>query len=512
MPVDVIEKPARKTRAELSAEHDKKMSELSDEQLQEQQKSWMQTFGYPVREKKKEAEKKAETPAATQTANLTDETKPTKEDEKPAKEKEATKPDDTGSTATAPKNLNDDAPEVPPDDTEDADALAEKVSERVATKLKPAETEKKDPLADLSPDDKEIIRTVQQLSREPQFKGKDLVKQTLDYWKKEEEYSTQWEKDHPGESFDPADEEHADFYAKINPEYSDSDLARARKAVETEEIERRAEERALKRVQPQLDEIRLERAAQVAAPKIAQSRATAVVELAAKAVPEFEPILKEHGLSKDGITKMHGLNSVAVEILDEEAGPLKIKIEELGKLEHLGQFFQPNMDLEVQTPDGQIVMPYKDILRAGESLETRIQAQPKDQQIYEGRMFLPRSEMSARVNAIHQSHDSNEAKQAKLKRLFDRHWSIEISDIRDYLIADSARRVKKQLGRIGSVAKQSTASPSNNGQTTTQKTATSTAPNPPASVAASSSAVNTKLPGSQPDVSREQFLAKMRGS
>ncbi len=328
------------------------------------------------------------------------------------------------------------------------------------------------------------------LQSEPRFKGKNLIGQTKAFWKAEEDYRRQWQKDNPGQKYKHDDEEHAEFYKEHLPEYDERDLASAQEAIRQSEIEQRVEERLQKRLAPTLNRIEADRAIREHAPRIAASAEEAVVELV-KSVPAFKEILGDAGrLDDDLIDKLAVADEKAVEIVNEEAERLALQVEHLERLHRLGHIEPPNPHLRVKTEGGPIA-PYQDILDAAGAMEDKILSLPKAEQIENGKQFITRNDRRLRREEITRSRLPDAEKQRRLTQIDRTTWTLAPEMVRKRLINDSVKRVGKLLGRLAP-AKPTSATQQRNGSTdAANKNGATAARNAPSSVAALSTGADT---------------------
>lgn len=85
--------------------------------------------------------------------------------------------------------------------------------------------------AALSDEERQELTIFKEMAEsDPAFKA--LPNQYLTYLKKAESYQRNWEKEHPGEEFDPEADEHDKFFKTAEPKYSQRDFAKAEARIE----------------------------------------------------------------------------------------------------------------------------------------------------------------------------------------------------------------------------------------------------------------------------------------
>lgn len=438
MPTAELEKPKIETPAAAPAP--------TEAELEASRKDFMagMGFGDPAAEKETKAKSKEED---KKKLNPTEEPK---KDEPKAEEPKPEEKKDEPKEAKKPKakkgELTPKEPE-PKKDTIDEDALADRLAERIKNKPPEPEPTMDDP--ELSHEDRATLSALDRLAKEPKYAGRDLVKETKAFWKREADYAVAWEAQHPGEEFQGGDAEHKPFYARYQPKYVPADLETARERVKEESIQKRIEESVNKRVEPELEQLRAREEFRRAQPEIDRATESVVTELVAAAVPEFKEIISDKdgnmAITQAALDKMTEVNPEAVELLNEKVIGLKHVINELEKLTRLGPYYHPDPTMKTRLVTGEIVMPHQAIMDAGLELEELIQKQPKADQIAEGRQFITRYELAQRQAVILNARDSDETKRAKLDGINTRFWYVESPHIRERLVNKTAAEVFKIL-------------------------------------------------------------------
>jgi hypothetical protein len=385
------------------------------------------------------------------------------------------------------------------------DETIDDVANRIAERIKPAETKKEDKpaisLDGLDAQEKRQIEGLTFLSKnDPRFKGRDLAAETIKFWRAEEDYKRRWEESHHGEAFDPEDPAHAAFYRKNEPagvavEDIDEALIEKRVQERTAESERRTTAKSREEIDKRLKPIERAKLESERAPAIRASINAAVEEMAKEVVPD---LLGEEGLTRSTLEKLKTEDPAALELLDTESAILNVRIRELERIRHLPDHFELDLNMEVKVNDERVT-PHYDIVATSIELEDRIAALPADDQVHDGRRFISRRERDDRIKLINASALDNAQKEARINRLLDATWVVDIDDIRAAMVKKSAARVKKYLG-IARKASAGRNGESGKTQQSTQQlkpadTSSSSGKGAPAAVAAESDIVHTRIPG-----------------
>lgn len=395
--------------------------------------------------------------------------------------------------------------------TIDTDALADKVADRLRPKPAPAP----DPLAAFNDEDKEELRVLQALNKNPKYAGRDLVKETTEFWNKESEYIANWKRNNPGKKFESDDDEHTEFYESATPAIPEKDITNAHIALQAEII---ADQRAEQKVREQLAPIQEKLAATErealeikVKPLINESVNQSVATLAVEAVPEFKEIVKDGKLTPDVVNAMKEHDPAAVEAINSEARSLMVVVAECERMAHLGEHFQFDVNKRVDLKDGDAVRPHAVILETANDIEDRILRGPQDGKIWtdpangQKRVFITRQMFHAQMEEAEKNND-----QRKIESLLNNRWMIGADDVKREIINKSATRVKRVLdiANTRGTAAQRKASPQGGNQPATppgSKPGKTVPPTPP-SMASASDNTDTKVPKAPGAKSPEKII------
>lgn len=365
--------------------------------------------------------------------------------DKPEKAKEAEKP------AEEPKPEIAKAPEKP------AEAPPEKLVE-VAVEDEPDEpiALRPSPVADL-PDapaeekladdtltagDRRKLDALRHLeSLRPEYKG--VADKTAKFWKAEQDYEQTWKRnpENKGRKFDPADDEHEEFYATNEPVVDSDDLDEARVDLKVGEKMRQAEERLKNRVDPEIEEIKAQNQMRQAKPRIKQAAEDAQTGVF-MAIPEFADILKSGDKvvhNDETEAKLEEKYPALYDVVATEAEKAMLVSAEIAKFKAI-----PNYRLNESLPmnvRGEAFRPHAEITNTFYDLEDAVAAAPKAKQIHNGREFARYAELETMKQQVFKSPLAPQAKQAKLKEIADRYYTITLDDVAARVRANAARKV-----------------------------------------------------------------------
>lgn len=324
-----------------------------------------------------------------------------------------------------------------------ADGVADRISKSKGTQ--PPATPAPDPFANYTEEDRAQIKLLQHLQESDKYKGRDLVKETTAFWDKEQAYITNWRKENPGKKFNENDEEHEEFYSQSAPTIADSDLKQAeiRIAVQ-EEAEKIADKKMKERLAPLEQKMRenerQQRETQVAA-KVDQSINQAVAQLAVAALPEMKDVIKNGPFTKQAAAAIKEKDPAAYAALNDEAHALRVLVRETERMDQLGEHFEYNPNAREELANGTVLRPHQEIVDTAVSLEQRILKQPKEQQLRDGRKFLPKAVLDKAFDEAMQRND-----QVRIDHILNNYWWIGPADIKQEFINRSSARVQRLLG------------------------------------------------------------------
>lgn len=257
-------------------------------------------IGKALRFTPKAAAKPAETPPAAPGATP-------KPDEPPAAPPPAAVPDKKAAASRRKP------PQPAIDQTAIATAAATAATEAVLTATAKKVPETPSVLETLREDDRREYAIAEHLAKtNPKYK--DAPQIVLEHVNRSEEYASKWEADHPGESFDPNDEEHDKFFATLHCPWSDSEFRNA-------EIDFVAEAKAKKIIGEQ--ESRFEDLAQDNARLELSPAVDRTVSQAGGTLAKLVDDEAHKALASGGYDAMHALDPVIAEVVAESLSRLE---------------------------------------------------------------------------------------------------------------------------------------------------------------------------------------------
>lgn len=459
-------------------------------------------------EEKKE-EPKPEDKAAEQPAD--------KPAEKPPEEKPAETPaaaDDTDALLSGGEKKPEEKPapkaeEKPAAQLVDHDLLAEKV----AAKLKPKEAPAPDPLANFTDEDKAQLRILQHLQKNNEkYKGRDLVKETAEFWNRETNYILAWEKANPGETFDKDAKDHEAFYSKHEPKVEPDDLEDAQIDLKVEEKATKLADKIVReRLAPVEEQVRNNnrKQAEVEVAKVVEEGVeAAVVNLASEAVPEFKEVLKDGRMSPEAVAAMKEKDTAAVQAINREARYLRVYVREIERMANLGEHFNYNPNLREEV-GGEVIRPHVEIAQVLNDLEVSISKGPEEGKVRVIDGIQKRWASREAVDRLFEKHKDNPDMIARIDRSF---WQVGVDDVKREFVRRSATKVKDvlEIANTRGAASSSgrTGNSTNTGDDKANGKPARSAPINPPSTASSSDMTQTRIPKPPANDSAEKVIEK----
>jgi hypothetical protein len=383
------------------------------------------------------------------------------------------------------------APVIDPDD------LADRVADRLRPKPEPKPTPAPDPLATYSEEDREELRALSILNKNGKYTGRDLVKETTEFWNRETEYMAKWRRENPGKKFNPDDEEHADFYDANQPDIPEKDINDAHITLRAQEIAAKEVDRKIKEemepLRKKITETEREALEQKVKPVIAQAVSQSVAAMAVAAVPEFSEIIKDGRLTQEAVDAMNEKDPAAVHAINDEARALRVRVEELERMAQMPNHFRFDERLSVPLKGGEVIRPHAEIMDAAHAVEDSILRGPREGRVRDGRQFIPTGVFNAKMDEAQKAGN-----QALIDRLLNNFWIIGPEDIKQAFVARSAEKVKRILEIANARGNRPAGNPApKTGTTPATKPAEAPAKKastPPPSTASASDITDTRIP------------------
>lgn len=358
-----------------------------------------------AKEKKKEKEKEEAATAA-----------PKPEDGKPV-EKPAAAPAKPEKPAPAAKKKVVPLVVPPPEPVVDAREIAKVVATEVATALKPvaatAKSSEPDPLNDLDDDEKGRVAILERMEKDHGDRYKGLPKKYAASLVAAKKYQKEWEAANKGKKFDAEDEEHNEFYANNDVDWSDDHYADARvamaidKANESQSRKQSEEKKSLEKRNQLLE----------ATPAITKRRSETAKLLFASLGDDYKAVLNADG----------SINGAEVTRLIEEDPLRNIAFESASRVEAFAEEFykiaNQLVEFDAKNPNHKFIEKYvadQEALMKAQPDEGRLNAQ--------GQWFATADEYLAMTPA---------------RRKY--YWRFTEKDLADLYAEDEAQLAKKAI-------------------------------------------------------------------
>lgn len=344
-------------------------------------------------------------------------------------------------------------PESEPTNAELIAQSAKATAEAIAPLLRPPEAPKPvEPSFEMSPEDQQDYDALLYLeTTDPKnWAGKPAA--YLAYLKALYDYQDDWMAKNPKEEFNPDDEEHKDWYAKHQPAIDPEALKDAR-------IRMAAEDAAMKKVQPMLDEINRGKAIQEAMPKIASTLTGLIVDMVDQAAPELGALLRKDGkpsVTQEAIAAVEAKSRIGKRILDDvvkfEMEPLLLQLE-MSVDPRFGVALNPSVNQVHARIDQYRAKAEADMLNA-----------PMEVQIQDGRTFSTIEQMQQMRSAIERGAGTAGEKNRQIAGLNAKYYTLTVDDIEALIVKDCADLAKKRIAQAREDARSEFGSSIPNGQ------------------------------------------------
>ncbi len=348
----------------------------------------------PEKKKEKPTEKKAEEKKADEPAKIEDEWK--KANETVAEKLFKKKPPKEGETGGTPaekkvdaekgKGKAEDEPPAPTrrkrasvtneaEITERAAAAASEAATRAVSKAlsKPEEKPAPKPPEDaLTPAERKQFNIYQELEAWKPEAYKGVTEKYLGSLKEIQDYVKTWAKENPGVQFDPNDEQHNEFFERIEPPVDEDDWDDAKANIRAREIS----SQAVKPLNDKLQAMEQERARNMMEPVLQQKALQGVHML----LNEFDPELAVEIGKPEGVKELQEKDPITAGILNHVAGIVSSLVAEIVRLH------DPNAGIPFNANNP----AHKEIADFILSQEARIAKLPREDQMRDGKRFMGR--------------------------------------------------------------------------------------------------------------------------
>lgn len=319
-------------------------------------------------------------------------------------------------------------PKAEPKEELNAETIARAAAEGVARVFKPKEAEKKveEPPAPTGPHARRlaVLERMEKLYPD-EYKG--AVQRFKNGKEKLEVYRIQWEKDHPGGTFDEEDAEHQEFFEKNDVfEFWDEDAyTEALADMRAEKIVTTKLEEGNRDLNAQLNELQLEKKLRESQPLIGKEQFSAGREFWATLGEEFENVLTEDGkVNREMLDNMKQADPIGYAHRAAQATDLNMEVEAIYSLMN---------GLVKADPKNAVHNTVREFVR---DLEVALMAKPaNERKNTEGKVFVPG----------YKYYEMSEEERG-------RHWTLSARDISfrraRVLAMDLNKKIKEDEARL----------------------------------------------------------------
>ena len=291
--------------------------------------------------------------------------------EKPPEKPNEEKPTEEKPTTPTPRRKRASEAEI----TERAAAAAAEAATNAVARMAPKPEEKKPerrPEDGLTQKQRDQLIVYQELEalKPAQYKG--ITEQYLKSIPEIQEYVKTWAKENPGVPFDADDEQHNEFFARIEPEVDEDDWKKAEITIGAREIATQA----VKPLNEKIAAMEQERARNTLEPVIQQK----VLQSVEMLLNEFDPEIAGEIKKPDGVKELMERDPITAGILNHVAGSVSALTAELVRLH------DPNAGVNYDPANP----AHKELSDFILSQEERISKLSRDDQMRDGKRFIGR--------------------------------------------------------------------------------------------------------------------------
>ncbi len=261
--------------------------------------------------------------------------------------------------------------------TERAAAAAAEAATRAVARMAPAPKPEERPAPklpedNLTPAERKQFTVYQELESSQPDRYKGVTAKYLNSLTEIQTYVKTWAKDNPGAKFDPDDEQHNDFFARVEPDVDEDDWVDAKANLRAREISNQA----VKPLNEKLQQMEQDRNKAMLEPFVQQKTLEGVHLL----LNEFDPELAAEILKPDGLKELKEKDPITAGILNHVANHVGALAAEIVRLHdpNAGTQFDP------RNPS------HKEIADFILSQEDRISRLPANDRLRDGKRFIGR--------------------------------------------------------------------------------------------------------------------------
>lgn len=279
-----------------------------------------------------------------------------------------------------------------------------------------------------------------------EYKG--IREKMIQFWRNEAAWIVEWQRTHPGKTFDEDDEEYIAWVEANEPSIEPHVLElgkeeRIKRGMRAEWEQTQAKERAERQQQEQ---------AKAVVPQVRERALGAVAEMTKIALPQYGTMITGPEINDATEKAIREGDPEAHQILLEEAEQMSFMIQ---ALEIASRTNDPNVQLPIRIRlkhSGLVFHPLEQALIVVAEMESEWAKKPAAETTIEGRTFITQDRMSETIESIEKSNRSEEQKMAARRELASKHWVLSLDDYLRGFQAKTAARVQARVKVIEEAA------------------------------------------------------------
>ena len=364
--------------------------------------------------------------------------------EKPKKKEEAAPvvpatPEPTPAPEVKPAPAPKKKPAPAPQPT--ADENAERAARRVVDELAP-EPEDVPEAPELTPEDQRHYEIFKAMA-DGDKKYAKLADEFVAFAKKRYDYEKAWLQENPGKEFDPAAEEHEEFFKK-QPAFDEEDYEDARVTLKARKIVRDEIKQHLDPIEQRQQAERIQREVE---PQLRLAAFTDTVEAAKGIAPELVALCVDKNGNPDyspaNLARAEEADPIAADVLG-----IAIKAQLMPLLDTVHRAFTPNIGFALNPK----IQAHARIIDEVRFFEESMTSAPDEIKTRAGKAFITIADWSKMVAQINSSRVSAATKEAKVKVLDAKYWTIGIGDLKSVITGAIIKDAKAEIEKRKRIA------------------------------------------------------------
>lgn len=274
---------------------------------------------------------------------------------------------------------------------------------------------------ELDEEDQGTYEIFNQMEKSNPDKYKGISKKFAGFVDSSKEYQKEWMAKNPDDEFDPESDEHAAFYEKNEPQYTQKDFKKAEKRVDMADVLGEVEQKYQDKIEELEDKLSRRTESQPQARETAES---AIKEMVAQVSPEIEKIIDEKGLEE-----AEKADPLVYDKISQAAETISTMVYEIEQNKSRNGTFTPNSRNET----------HKYVSDFIKGREQYVKSLPASSQTWNGKSFATNSEFNRMSNSDKQKH-----------------WTIDSTLLKNELVKEISQTVnadieqsRKMLERYG---------------------------------------------------------------